>query len=138
MRPMRALAQAGWLFPGYSARSQVHLKKSKGSDLEPIKNCTAYIPVGGSYICAAGPRTTEWGRLLCGQETSHVTVVVEHRKAPGAAGGCCGGDGEWRCGGGVLVTAAHSAGASAARDIDVYSSALCLLTWKNTGPFDYC
>lgn len=137
IRPIRALAQAVWLFPGYSARSQVHLKNKdkKNTSLDQIKGCI--VCNGKAYICAAGSRTTEWGQLLCNQETGHITGVVEHRKAPGATGGRSGDNGEWGCGWGVFVTAAHSAGASAARDINLYTGALCLVTWENTGSFNH-
>lgn len=73
---------------------------------------------GWACLRAAGSRAGEGGHLLHGQEASHVAGVVWQWKAPGATGGLtqvdCGDAGGWRGAGGVVITAAHSAGGSAA------------------------
>ncbi|TNN54933.1 hypothetical protein EYF80_034878 [Liparis tanakae] len=84
--------------------------RRKSQKIRPIRALThAVWPVPG---CSA--RTTEGGRLLRGQETSHVAGVVQQGEAPGGLTGRSGGD--RRRGGGFVLTAAHSAAASAARD----------------------
>lgn len=76
----------------------------------------------GAGFCAAGSRTGKGGWILCSKETSHVAAVVKTGKALTGAITRSGRDAEdWRCGGGIVIAAAHSA---------VWENTLNSSTWR--------
>lgn len=62
--------------------------------LTQLHVCMTYSGLSDSGA-GHGAAAPSWSReraagLLCGQETSHVAVVVQQRRVPGAAGGVSG------------------------------------------------